>query len=178
MFLHRSNMNGFIKQKGFTLLELLLYIATSAAILLVISGFLSVLLKARIKNQTVSDVEMQGQAVMRLMTQTIRNSSAINSPANGVSASSISLNTYVPAQNPTIFDLSGGVLQIKEGVGAVIPLTNSRVTVSGVTFHNLSRVGSPGTVHLQFTLTRVNVSGRNEYTYTKTFTGSASLRQP
>jgi Tfp pilus assembly protein PilW len=171
-------MNGFIKQKGFTLLELLLYIATSAAILLVISGFLSVLLKARIKNQTVSDVEIQGQAVMRLMTQTIRNSSTINSPANGVSASSISLNTYVPAQNPTIFDLSGGVLQIKEGVGAVIPLTNSRVTVSGVTFHNLSRAGSPGTVHLQFTLTRVNVSGRNEYTYSKTFTGSASLRQP
>lgn len=171
-------MNKFFNQKGFTLLELLLYIATSAAILLVISGFLSVLLRARIKNQTVADVEAQGQAVMRLMTQTVRNSATISSPAQGASAASMSLNTYTPATSPTVFDLSAGVIRIKEGAAAEIPITNSRVTVSGVSFQNLSRTGSPGTIRIQFTLTRVNSSGRNEYDYAKTFTSSASLRQP
>lgn len=171
-------MNKILQQKGFTLLELLLYIATSAAILLVISGFLSVLLRARIKNQTVADVEAQGQAAMQLMTQTIRNSATINSPAQGISAAFVSLNTYTTVNNPTIFDLSGGVLRIKEGAATTIPLTNSRVVVSGLSFQNLSRTSSPGTVRVQFTLTHVNLGGRNEYTYAKTFTGSASLRQP
>lgn len=171
-------MHKFFGQKGFTLLELLLYIATSAAILLIISGFLSVLLRARIKNQTVADVESQGQAVMRVITQTIRNSALVNSPAQGASLTSLSLNTYTPISSPTIIDLSAGTLRIKEGAAAEIPITNSRVVVSGVSFQNLSRTGSPGTIRVQFTLTRINLSGRSEYDYTKTFTSSASLRQP
>lgn len=171
-------MNRFFTQKGFTLLELLLYIATSAAMLLIISGFLSVLLRARIKNQTMAEVEGQGQAVMQIITQTARNSSSINTPAQGASAASISFGTYTPANNPTVFDVVDGVLRIKEGAGAAVALTNSRVSVSGVSFQNLSRTGSPGTVRVQFTLTRINLGGRNEYEYAKTFTGSASLRQP
>jgi len=52
------------------------------------------------------------------------------------------------------------------------------VTVSGLTFQNLSRSATPGTVRIQFTLTHVNPAGRNEYSFAKTFIGSATLRQP
>jgi hypothetical protein len=66
-------------------------------------------------------------------------------------------------------------LQIKEGTGSVIPLTNDKVTLSGLSFKNLSRSGTPGVVQVSFTVSRVNGSGKNEYDFQKTFTGTAAV---
>jgi len=171
-------MQKDLTQKGFTLIELLLYVAISSVILLVISLFLQTLLESRIKNQTIAEVEQQGLRVMQIITQTIRNTEAINSPAQGASATILSLDVITGASDPTIFDLLGNTIRITEGVSSAVPLTNSRVTVSGLTFQNLSRSATPGTVRIQFTLTHVNPAGRNEYSFAKTFIGSATLRQP
>lgn len=164
--------------QGFTLIELLLYVAISGVILLVISLFLQTLLESRIKNQTIAEVEQQGLQVMQLITQTIRNADTINSPAIGASAATLSINTYTAGNNPTVFDLSSGVIRIKEGVGSAIALTNARITASALNFQNLSRVSTPGTIRISFTITHSNPAGRNEYNFSKTFYGSASLRQP
>ena len=164
--------------RGFTLIELLLYIAISSVILLVISVFLSVLLGSRVKNQTIAEVEQQGAQVMQIIAQTVRNAEAITLPIITTNSSSLTLDVITVANDPTVFDLSGGVIRIKEGAGAVVSLTNARVAASALTFQNLSRASTPGTVRILFTLTSVNSSGRNEYNFTKTFTGSATLRQP
>ena len=166
------------KNRGFTLIELLLYVGIASIILLITSLFLSTLLQSRIKNQTIAEVEQQGMQVMHVITQTLRNADTIISPTVGTSATSLSVNTYTAGNNPTILDISGGVIRITEGVASAVALTNSRITASGLTFQNLSRVSTPDTVRIQFTLTRVNPEGRNEYNFSKTFYGSASLRQP
>ena len=169
------------KQKncaGFTLIELLLYVGIASIMLLVTSLFLLTLLQSRVTNQTIAEVEQQGLHVMQLITQTVRNAEAITLPTIGAIASSLTLDVIAIASDPTIFDLSSGAIRIKEGAGAVIPLTNSRVTASALTFQNLSRANTPGIISIQFTLTHVNPEGRNEYNFTKTFTGSAALRQP
>jgi len=171
-------MKSSTSQSGFTLIELLLYVGIASIMLLVTSLFLSTLLQSRIKNQTIAEVEQQGLQVMQIVTQTARNAAEINTPAQGVSAASLSLNTYTPGNNPTVFDLASGAIRIKEGTGAVVALTNSRVTASVLIFQNLSRASTPGTIRIQFTLTHVNPDGRNEYSFAKTFTSSATLRQP
>lgn len=163
-------------QSGFTLVELVLYISITSVMILVISVFLSTLLESRIKNKTIAEVESQGARVMQLITQTARNAEAITSPALGASASSLTLDVVTVASDPAIFDLSSGVIRIKEGTGLAVALTNSRITASGLSFSNLSRASTPGTIRMTFTLSHVNTSGRNEYEYTKTFYGSASLR--
>lgn len=165
-----------MKQKGFTLVELLLYLGLAAVLLLVISVFLAMLLQSRVKNQTVAEVEGQGAMVMNLITQTIRNAEGINSPAAGASAASLSLDAAGVSNDPTVFDLSSGTLRIQEGAAAPVALTSSQVTASSLSFQNLSRAGTPGTVRVQFTLSYINPSGRNQYNYSKTFYASASLR--
>lgn len=165
-------------QNGFTLIELLLYISIASIMLLVISVFLSTLLESRVKNQTIAEVEQQGLQVMQIITQTARNAEAITSPALGASTPSLTLDVIAVVSDPAIFDLASGVIRIKEGAGSATALTNSRVTASALTFQNLSRASTPGTVRIQFTLTHSNPSGRNEYNFSKTFTGSATLRQP
>lgn len=158
-------------QNGFTLIELLLYVSILAVILLTVSGFLFVILQSQAKNQTIAEVEQQGAFIMQLVTQSTRNATAINSPADGASAATLSINTTTAANNPTVFDLASGVLRVKEGSAAVVPLTNSRVTVSNLTFTNLE-----GAIRIQFTLAAVNPGGRNEFNYSQNFYGSAEVR--
>ncbi len=138
-------------RKGFTLIELLLYVGIVGAIIFSVAGFLSLLMQSRVKNQTIAEVEQQGVAVMQIITQAGRNASAVDFT-----------NSY---------DLSGGAIRDN-----TIALTNSRVVASGLSFQNLSRTGTHGTVRIQFTLTSVNPSGRNEYDYNKTFYATATLR--
>jgi type II secretory pathway pseudopilin PulG len=71
-----------------------------------------------------------------------------------------------------------GAFEIKEGAGTSVPLTNSKIQMSSITFKNLSRSSTPGVVQVSFTLARVNVSNRTEYDYQKTFTATAALRWP
>jgi len=176
-FLH-NNMTRMRSTKGFTLIELLLYVGISASILLVSSLFIQTLLESRVKNQTIAEVEQQGLQVAHVITQTIRNAENITTPSIGTSSSTLRLDVASVSDDPTIFDVSGGVIRITEGAGAPVVLTNTRVTASSLSFGNFSRTSTPGIVRISFTLEHVNPSGRQEYAFSKTFYASASLRQP
>lgn len=168
----------FKSQKGFSLVEMLLYVGISSVILLSLSLFLTFLLSSRIKNQSILDVNQQGIQVMQLITQTIRNGKSIDFPSIGATSTSLSITVNDPLLSPTVFDVSNGVLRIKEGSGNVIPLTNSHVNISSVVFQNISSTSSTERiVRLSFIIDHKNIDNRNENEFTKSFTGSATLRQ-
>ncbi len=167
-----------IPTKGFTLVELLLYLSIAASVLLSISVLLSALLQSRVKNQVIAEVNQQGIQALQTLTQLVRNAESITSPAQGVSASSLTLDVVTASKDPTLSDLTSDKIRIKEGTNPYVDLTTSSVTASGLSFYNLSATSTPGTLRIQFTLTYVNPTGRNEYTYSKTFYATATLRQP
>ncbi len=164
-------------QKGFTLVEMILYVAICSILMVTISVFLSFLLDARIRSQAITEVNQQGFQVLSLVTQTIRNGRSIETPTIGTSSSTLSVTTGDVLLNPTIFTTTSGRVQIKEGSKNPIPLTNSRVTVSDIRFENVSSVSSiEKIIRISFTMSYVNLGGKSEYSFTKTFTGSATLR--
>lgn len=164
------------RQSGFTLIELLLYVALSGVILLAVSLFFSLSLSVRAKAQSVAEVEQQGSIVLTELTQIIRNASTITSPAPGATSSSLTITVPTGLKSPTIVDVSGGVLRIKEGAGSPINLTDGRVSTTNMVFSNLSGGSPHGSVRIQFTLSRINASSTNEYNYTQNYIGSATLR--
>ncbi len=164
-------------QKGFTIIELLLYVSIAGIILFSVSGFLSVLLESRVKNQTIAEVEQQGAQAMQMITQTLRNGVSLTTPAFGATSTSLSLTTPIALNNPTVWSLFAGAIQMKEGTQATSTLTNARVTVSGLVFSNLSATSTMATTtRIRFTVTSVAPTGRQEYSYSEIFTGSATLR--
>lgn len=168
-----------LNQHGFTLIELLLYVAIVSTLLGALAVFFSLSLSARVKNQSIAEVNQQGTAILEHFTTIARAANGITSPTIGAAGSSLTLTVPTPALSPTTFDASTGspaVLQIKEGSESTFPLTNNKVTISNLSFKNLSRVSTPGAVQISFTLSRVNPSGRNEYDYQKTFTTTVALR--
>ena len=161
--------------RGVTLIELLLYVSITAAVLLVTSTLLTIILSAQAHQQVIIEVEEQGRQTLQLVTQLARNATAITNPAVGASGASLTFTVVDAAKSPTILTISGGQLWLQEGVAAAVPLTTSRVVASGVTIRNLSRPGTSGTVRLSFTITAANPSGRGEYTYAKNFVASATI---
>ena len=164
--------------RGISLIELLLYITVLSAVLLMLAMFLSFLVSSRIKNQSIADVNQQGLQVMQLVTQTIRNAKTIDFPGIGATSSSLSMTMHDPFLSPTVFESTSGTVTIKEGSSEVIPLTNSHVAVSDLVFQNISSITSTErVVRISFTVDYKNTSGRNENSFTKSFIGSATLRQ-
>ncbi len=164
-------------QKGFTLVELVLYVSICSILLLTMSTFLTFLLGARVRSQAITEVNQQGFQVMNQITQTIRNGRNIQIPSIGVSSSTLSLTTGNALLNPTVFSLNGTTFIVKEGSKTAIPLTNSRIRVSTVTFQNVSSSSSTEKIiRISYTIDYVNLGGRNEYSYTKSFNGSATIR--
>lgn len=162
-------------QHGYTLIELLLYIAMLGILLPSVVMFMGAAVETRVKNQTITEVNEQGMAAMDTVTQIIRNANAITAPAAAASGAALTVTVPTASLSPTIFDVSGSALRVKEGAAAAIPLTSNDVQVSNLTFTNLTRSGTAGTVQVSFTLSYVNNSGRNEYNYQKTFTTTAEL---
>jgi len=166
-----------MKKSGFTLIELALYIALAAVVLLGSSSMISLVSDARTKDKVVSEVEQQGDAALQVITQSIRNATAVNSPTSGTSASSLSINTPTGANNPTIFDVATGTLFIKEGATAAVALTNNNITVASLNFQNLSQTGAKANLRVSFSVSYKSNSVRQVYQFSRNFYGSASLRQ-
>lgn len=165
-------------KKGFTLIEMLLYLSILSIVVLALSSFLYLSYSSRVKATVIAEVEQQGNQIMSIINQNIRNSQSITSPAAGVSAGSITLAEYSAPLSPTIFSQSVNKLQITEGATSAVDITSNRVIVSSLTFQNLSRASTPGIIRIQFTLSHVNPSNIGEYIYSKTFTSTTSLRYP
>lgn len=172
-----NNFKIKICAKGFTLVELLLYVGISSVILFVISMFLGAMLQSQVKNQAILEVEQQGMQVLYTMTRVIRNADSVSSPTIGSSGSSLTIATSDPLTNPSIFSVSNGSLLMTEGVNSPVALNNNQVTVSDFNIENLSRAGTAGTVKIQFKISYINPSGRNEYDFSKTFYGNATINK-
>ncbi len=162
---------------GYTLIELLLYISMIGILLSAVTVFFATTADARIKNQTISEVNDQGAYVMDYIAQTIRNATDITAPTIGTSSASLTLTVPTGSLSPTIFSLNGTTLQVKEGTATAVSLTSSKVQVTAFTIKNLSRSSTNGLVQVSFALARINSGGRNEYDYQRTFTTSVALRQ-
>ncbi len=166
-----------MNNKGFTLLEFLLYIGI-VGIILTVSGAIGLnVLFGKAKLMSIEEVSQNARFAMEDMALKIRNSEAINSPATSTSASTLSLQMADSTKNPTVFDVSSGIVQITEGTGSAVDLTSSEVTVTTLQFSNISYSNTPGTVRVQMTIKRVNPENRQEYNFEKTFYTTATIRK-
>lgn len=123
---------------GYTLIEVLIY----TAIFVVFVGGMMLLaismLTASQRANTQVEVADNSRFMIQKLQRVLQGASAINSPAVGASAASLSLNTATASWNPFVIDVVSGSLRFKKGSAAPIPITNSMVAVSSISFRNYS----------------------------------------
>ena len=168
-------MKPFVQtKKGVSLVELLLYMAIMGILLTSIVSFISVNESMNKRNQAISEVDMQGWEIMRFLTQSIKNAQSVTQPVFGESSIALSLIVDDQVKNPTIFDVSSGVVRVKEGLSSPIALTNAQVIVSNLLFTNVGSDATKESIKIQFDISYFNMSDNTRYQ--KTMYGTATPR--
>jgi len=160
---------------GFTLIELILYIAISSIFLTSAIYFTWDLMYGRVKSYTQQEVNQNIRFAEKRIVYEIRNALTITGTGGF-----LSLTMSDTTRNPTIIDVSGGRLRIGYGISGPCPttapcfLTDNDVMVSGVTFTDFS--SGANSKHVRFTLTVSKTGGRSEFQESQTIMSSAEVR--
>lgn len=172
-----KKINKKNRKKGFTLVEVLLYVAAVTVIFSGVTGVSFLILQSRIKTQVMNEVNYQGEQVVQLISQEIRNAEVINNPDKQSESLILSVDSIDLTKNPVVFKKSGNKIVIEEGGSGEVDLTNSQLIVSDLEFQNNGLENAPDSVQFKFKLDFNNLEGRNEYKYSKYFYGTASIRK-
>lgn len=143
--------------RGFTLLELLIYIAILSGLMIVSTNMFISLSRGQGQTQAKSEVDTSIRFATELLRQDLKNATAVSTPAAGVPNSTLTL-TRIIATVPTtiIYDVSGGALRRKEGAATAVNITNSNITVGTPTFtriENTNLVFSSTSVAIKINMT-------------------------
>ena len=171
--------NRVFKKKNlpaFTLVEVILYIALFSSVITVFVGFIGMNAQLKGKNEAAFSVDSEALKIFQNISQTAKNASSISFPAEGANASSLSLAVDTPALTPTVYGLSSGRVQITEGAGQPVFLSSDRVSVTNLTFRNMSNGTDNELVRVELTLEYINSDNRKEKEYSQTYYTSINLR--
>lgn len=171
-------MKKRVNTKGFTLIELIVYVALVSIFLTGTVIFAWDIIQTRYKSRDEQKLTYASRMASRRILYEIRNASAVNS----VGAQSISLANSNPSRNPTVIDKSGGRLRIGYGSSGSCPiaspcfLTPVDVNVQSLIFANMSDGGNKS-ANIRFELVMKTVENSiSRWFYKQYATGSAEVR--
>ncbi|HSX09693.1 MAG TPA: prepilin-type N-terminal cleavage/methylation domain-containing protein [Candidatus Saccharimonadales bacterium] len=155
--------------KGFTLIELVIYVGILGLLLGVMSSIFSAIVDVQLESTSTSGVNQDGRYLLSKLLYDLKNSSAILVPANpGTQSSTMQLT--INSINYTYSVNSGGNLQVVNNSTSETNVLNSYDTsVSGLTFTRVGNGGTSDDVRVTYTLTS-RTTERAKQHETKTFT--------
>lgn len=170
---YKAQTKNNIREYGFTLIELILYVALITIILSALVPFAWNTVETGVKSAVQQEVNANARYISERIKYEIRNASGINS----VAATSISLATSTGGTNPTVIDLSGGNIRIKQGAGSTINLNSTNTVINSLTFTNYTS-GDNKTKHIRFVMTVAAsfAAARPEYQDSVVVDSSAEVR--
>jgi len=148
-------------RRGFTIIEVLIYIALIAFLVPLTADLFLTTVNSGALNREVREARSEAARALQIMTQTIRNSSTIIEPAFNANSTRLIVAS-------TTFSLDAGQIKVQENGGPVEPLTATGFQISDLLFSNSSKFGTPGLVKISFKIKKGD--------YDKKYYGAAALR--
>lgn len=135
--------------KGFTLVEIILYMALLSVFLLTLVDILVSVLDVQLESQATSAVDIDSRFISNRLNFDILRASSISTPANlGDTAGSLVMTiggaTYT-------YSLSGGNLVLNDS-STSNNLNSSQSSVVSISFQKLGSAGGKETIHVVYTL--------------------------
>lgn len=164
-----------MNNQGFTLIEMIIYIAIIGIVLF---GFMSYGVSVsgvRNKSASAAIVQANGRVALEMLTKKIHEASAVISPVSGASANQLVLD--MPGTNPNLtFVVSNGVLTMTETGLSTTTLTDVKTSVSNLQFINLSYSGERANIGIILTIESAPGATDVHYQFAKTYQTAVSTR--
>lgn len=155
----RSNMK---KQKGFSLIEMLVYMGIFSILLITLMQFFGSILDVKLESEATSSVTQDGRFIISRLSYDIHRTSTLPTP--GTQDTSLTLS--IDSTNYT-YSLNGDNLEIKNNAtNETNQLNSADTTVSNLSFKTLGVLGGTNnTVQVSFRLkSKVIKTGGNNQT--------------
>lgn len=153
---------------GFTLVEILLYLAVVSVLLNGMVFFTQAMLKTRVKNQIIAEIDQTGPILMQRFLTIARSATSWSSPdAHTIMFTTPTGVKTVQATTSSLFIIVGGVNQ---------PLLPNRILFSDFSFVPAFTTSTLSLLSFRFTLQyTMGSSTRQEYLYSRTFADSTII---
>jgi prepilin-type N-terminal cleavage/methylation domain-containing protein len=169
-------------QKGFTLVELLIYLAIMGVVAVSLVQFGLSVMAARSKTYVAQEVQANARLALEMMSRKIKMASGVNTGASVFKSDPGVLSLVIvdgtKDTNPTVFDLDGddGRLQMTEGSGPTGYLTSDEVKVTSLMFTDLTGNGDQENIKIEMSIA---YDSTNDviYGYAKDYQTSVSVRK-
>lgn len=158
------------KNKGFSLLEIIISVALFSMILLAVVSSLLTMNVSNLKTNASSEALENARRALEEITYEIREAKSIYTPTTTANQLSLETTKYLPdGENKTFIDffLCGSAVCLKKESETAIALTSDSVEVTNLAFSQISTGANPS---VQVSLT-VNYSGSSSV-----LTSTASIR--
>jgi prepilin-type N-terminal cleavage/methylation domain-containing protein len=166
---------GFIskdgKPKGFTLVELLIYMALMGIFLVVLSDIFTATLSTKLKSESVAALDQDARYILSKLSYEIANAESVQLPASGSSGTTLRISTDVGSK--TFASASGNLMLTENGVGS--SLNGKDTSLTELNFRSVSADGGKPTINFSVTL-RSQITA-NTGQNTKTVNSTVTLRQ-
>ena len=140
-----------IKQHGYTLIELLIYMGIFSILIISLFQLFTSILDSQAESDTTASVSEDGKFLLSRLSYDIQQSSAITTPAS-IGSSGNSLQLTIAGINYT-YTVNNGNLVLTNSLEANAPLNGYNTTVSNVSFTRLGNTTGKQVITLTFTLT-------------------------
>lgn len=162
--------NQKLNQKGFTLIEFLLYMALLSIFMLTLSEMFVSILELQTESEGLSFVEEDGRFILARLTNDINNASSISTPAAPGNTSDTLVLVLNGVQNT--YSIQSNNLAISNPQGSA----NLNSSGSNVTAINFLRLGVAGKDSIKISFTIQGVSVGNSGPETRTFNTTVTRR--
>ncbi len=122
--------NKSMNQKGFSLVELLVYIAIFAGSAAFLISIFVVFTRIHVRQGSLNEINSQMSFVNDTIGQLVRASSQVDMES-GTATSTLTLRMASSALDPTLVYLEGDTIYLKEGATAPLTLTTAPLAVDG-----------------------------------------------
>lgn len=172
-------MNYNQSQRGFNLVELVVYVAIVAIVLLAFSTFAIRLARSHVKAEIVGEVGYNAALIETRINDAMRHAELINTGASvfGSDPGTLSLDMADAAVDPTVFSLDAddGTFQVSVDGGAAAPITTEGVLITNLTFTDLTSDEDVGVVLVEYTVQANNPSSDPLFSYEESFQTTARI---
>lgn len=139
--------------KGFTFIELIVYMGILTILLTVLSSIFTSILNVQFESTATSSVNQDGRYLLSKLLYDVKSSSAILVPANPGTVSS-TMQVTINSINYTYSASSSGNLQVvNNSTGETNVLNSYDTSISGLTFTRIGNGGSSDTMRVAYTVT-------------------------
>lgn len=167
-------------QRSFTLMEILIYIAVLAIIILAVSAFLTWAIKSNAKTKAMRETSDNAQRAMEIMVYEIKEAKSIYTPTSTSTQLSLETNRYL-SEGETLsfidfYICETTILCFKKESESPAALTSDRVEVNNLEFILIAT--TTPSVQINLGINFKNPQNRPEYQASINLISTASLRSP